>query len=216
MTRRVQVHPWRRGASLRPFCRPAQDLQERHAAHARATAARNRTRAGLIIRLCSRKLVSISPVAIGVSSAVASAAWSRHRRRRRLLDPREVEFFEPAARASPSRGPLLVASTINGLSPRCLRTAATRFKSNARSGHLDLDAADAARARRVDILQHLVQRRAGSCPRQQTCRVACEPISFASGSPRASPWVPGATSKARSPAPSCRCGPSRRPPTAAW
>ena len=114
---------------------------------------------------CSATLVSISPVAIGVSSAAASAAWpSRVVGVERLLDPDQVELLQRPADAQRGRPvPLLVGvhherhAVAQVLAHRA--RPARRSIARVRLADLDLDAADAAVERRRGVLQHLLDRR---------------------------------------------------------
>jgi hypothetical protein len=79
----------------------------------------------------------------------------------RFLDPREVEGLEPAAHAHRRHAiPLLVRvhhqrEAVAEVAPHGFH--ALHVGGDVGLPHLDLDAADAARARRIDVAQHLVR-----------------------------------------------------------
>ena len=112
---------------------------------------------------CSATLVSISPVAIGVSSIAAKRGMAFGVVGvQRLLDPREVQRLDQLAEAL--RGdavPLLVGvdhqvhaavdQLVHGLH-------ALQVDHRVGLADLDLDAADAALEQALDVAQHLVDR----------------------------------------------------------
>ena len=105
---------------------------------------------------CSATLVSISPVAIGVSSDRASCGVALGVVGvQRLLDPDQVELLQRAAHPLGGRPvPLLVGvDHERHASPRCSRTARHAAQVLGRVGlaDLDLDAADAGSSERVAL-----------------------------------------------------------------
>ena len=142
---------------------------------------------------CSATLVSISPVAIGVSSergqrGVALGVVGVER----LLDPRQVRAARRRGtmRCAVARSHCWLASTISGhASPTMLAHRLARAAGRAsRSGWptLILMPPMPRSSESLDVLQHLVERRAtGSRPRCCSSRTEsrCAPSSLASGRP---------------------------------
>ena len=178
-----------------------------------------------IRRTCSATLASISPVAIGVSSAAGQVGVALGVVRvQRLLDPDQAELLEdpPHPHARSARSHCWLASTISGTSSsRCSRTAVTRARSMraVRLADLELDAADAGLQRRGGVLQHLldrgVQEPAGGVVGAHRVPVATRGA-WRAAARRA--WPSGPTARRRrrrSPGSPARCGPPRRRPSRA-